>query len=109
MREGPAAYAASPSVNRSVAVDLVADDRRAEHDREAGAVPARIRRGSSTGSPVAVAPTGRGPIQATVRSVSPLRNRWARTPPVARPFAGYALNGVTFTVASVEVTTIGSP
>ena len=47
-----------------------------------------------------VAAAGRGPTQASTSRVSPLRNRWARTPPVARPFAGYCANGVTFTVAA---------
>src|SRR5690606_40524705 len=56
-----------------------------------------------------VDPTGRGPTQASTSLVSPLRNRCARTPPVARPLAGYWDSGVTFTVSPVAVTTIGSP
>ena len=40
---------------------------------------------------------GAGPAQAKTRVSSPLRNRWQRTPPVARPLAGYSANGVTLT------------
>src|SRR5580692_12964380 len=40
---------------------------------------------------------GGGPIQAWIRPSSPLRKRWQRTPPVARPFGGYSANGVTLT------------
>ena len=36
------------------------------------------------------------PTQARSRPSSPLRNRWARTPPVARPLPGYSAKGVTF-------------
>src|SRR5215475_7690347 len=43
--------------------------------------------------------TGAGPIQAWIRPSSPFRNRWQRTPPVARPLAGYSAKGVTFTLA----------
>src|ERR1700722_10150237 len=42
---------------------------------------------------------GPGPPQAAISSSSPLRNRWQRTPPVARPLAGYSANGVTLTDA----------
>ena len=41
---------------------------------------------------------GAGPAQAMTRMSSPLRNRWQRTPPVARPLGGYSCSGVTFTV-----------
>ena len=40
---------------------------------------------------------GARPAQANNKVSSPLRNRWHRTPPVARPFAGYSPNGVTLT------------
>src|SRR5690348_6982288 len=54
--------------------------------------------GRSTGAPLAAAAiAGAVPAQAKTRVSSPLRNRWQRTPPVARPLAGYSLNGVTFT------------
>ena len=62
---------------------------------------------------------GPGPAQARTRVSSPLRNRWQRTPPVARPLAGYSRYGVTFTVAAAvpgsapllpaTVTTTASP
>ena len=42
------------------------------------------------------APARRRPTRSTSVS-SPLRNRWQRTPPVARPLAGYSANGVTLT------------
>ena len=44
--------------------------------------------------------TGPGPIHARSSPSSPLRNRWQRTPPVARPFAGNSANGVTLTLAA---------
>src|ERR1700722_10395926 len=54
----------------------------------------------STITPDSVAAsTGGGPIQAWIRPSSPLRKRWQRTPPVARPLAGYSENGVTLTDA----------
>src|SRR5580692_6533510 len=54
----------------------------------------------STMTPDSVAAsTGGGPIQAWIRPSSPLRKRWQRTPPVARPLAGYSVNGVTLTDA----------
>src|SRR6516162_11770686 len=57
--------------------------------------------GRSTGTPAVVAPrAGPGPAQASTRVSSPLRNLWQRTPPVARPLAGYSRYGVTFTVAA---------
>ena len=40
---------------------------------------------------------GASPAQAKTSVSSPLRNRWQRTPPVARPLAGYSPNGVTLT------------
>src|SRR6478672_2970767 len=69
----------------------------------AAGVPEPSRRpstaGSSTGAPLLAAATaGPGPAQPRSRVSSPLRNRWQRTPPVARPFAGYSANAVTFTV-----------
>src|SRR5215471_13276740 len=54
----------------------------------------------STTTPDPVTPmTGDGPIQAWIRPSSPLRKRWQRTPPVARPLGGYSANGVTLTEA----------
>ena len=45
--------------------------------------------GRGTGLPLgAAAMAGAGPAQASSRASSPLRNRWQRTPPVARPLAG---------------------
>ncbi|HYQ33040.1 MAG TPA: DNA gyrase subunit A, partial [Lapillicoccus sp.] len=45
--------------------------------------------GSSTATPLAAAArAGVPPAQARTRVSSPLRNRWQRTPPVARPLAG---------------------
>src|SRR5690606_25136719 len=56
-------------------------------------------RGRSIGAPLlAAARAGPGPAQAVTRPSSPLRNRWQRTPPVARPLAGYSTKGVTFTL-----------
>ena len=47
--------------------------------------------GRSTGVPASVAPrAGPGPAQASTSTSSPLRNRWQRTPPVARPLGGYS-------------------
>src|SRR6516164_6133044 len=55
----------------------------------------------STGTPASVAPrAGPGPAQAAIRPPSPLRKRWQRTPPVARPFGGYSAKGVTLTLAA---------
>src|SRR6185436_6211480 len=54
--------------------------------------------GSGTGLPLgAAAMAGAGPTQASSRESSPLRKRWQRTPPVARPLDGYCRNSVTFT------------
>src|SRR5690606_1709454 len=41
--------------------------------------------------------TGTGPAQARDRPSSPLRNAWARTPPVARPLAGNSEKNDTLT------------
>ena len=50
------------------------------------------------------------PAQAKTRVSSPLRNRWQRTPPVARPLAGYSENGVTFTApGSVPGSAVDEP
>ena len=58
----------------------------------------RLTAGSGTGLPLAAAAmAGAGPAQASSRESSPLRNRWQRTPPVARPLAGYCRNSVTLT------------
>jgi len=55
--------------------------------------------GSSTGPPEAVTPAaGPGPAQAMTSASSPFRNRWQRTPPVARPLPGYSCSGVTLTL-----------
>ena len=71
---------------------------RARRSRPAGRRPP----GSSTGAPLAAAArAGAVPAQAKTRASSPLRNRWQRTPPVARPLAGYSENGVTLTRAGL--------
>ena len=50
------------------------------------------------------------PAQARIRASSPLRNRWQRTPPVARPLAGYSENGVTLTApGSVPGSAVDEP
>ena len=55
--------------------------------------------GRSTGPPASVAPSaGEGPAQARMSASSPLRNRWHRTPPVARPLDGNSAYGLTFTL-----------
>src|SRR4029077_3609804 len=62
--------------------------------------PARRPTGgpSSTGVPASVAPrAGPAPAQARTSASSPLRKRWQRTPPVARPLGGNSANGVTLT------------
>src|SRR5438477_290291 len=46
---------------------------------------------------VFAAAAGASPAQAATRVSSPLRKRWQRTPPVARPLPGYSANGVSFT------------
>src|SRR5690606_29586273 len=57
-----------------------------------------VASGNSTGTPLAAAArAGAGPAHAKMRVSSPLRNRWHRTPPVARPLAGYSSYGVTLT------------
>src|ERR1700678_2667646 len=58
-----------------------------------------IGSGRATGAPDSLAPTaGAGPAHAMTSVSSPLRNRWQRTPPVARPLPGYSCIGVTFTL-----------
>ena len=53
-----------------------------------------VASGRSTGAPLAAAArAGAGPAQAVSRVSSPLRKRWQRTPPVARPLAGYSREG----------------
>jgi hypothetical protein len=60
-----------------------------------------IGSGSETGEPDSLAPTaGADPAQAATSVSSPLRNRWQRTPPVARPLAGYSCIGVTLTLSA---------
>ena len=60
-----------------------------------------IGSGSATGAPDSLAPTaGADPAQAATSVSSPLRNRWQRTPPVARPLPGYSCMGVTFTLSA---------
>ncbi len=52
--------------------------------------------GSSMATPLAAAArAGVLPAKASTRVSSPLRKRWQRTPPVARPFGGYSAYGVT--------------
>src|ERR1700746_999777 len=56
--------------------------------------------GSSPAAPESVAPTaGAAPAHAATSTSSPLRNRWQRTPPVARPLPGNSCSGVTFTLS----------
>ena len=64
-------------------------------DRRGGGRPEPSRlpvaAGSSTGTPLAAAArAGAAPTHARTRVSSPRRNRCARTPPVARPLAGYS-------------------
>src|SRR5689334_9904796 len=70
-----------------------------------------VASGRSTGAPLAAAAiAGAVPAHAKTRVSSPLRNRWHRTPPVARPFAGYSPNGVTLTApASVPGRAVDAP
>ena len=66
-----------------------------------GAVPAAVGRGQvHRHAGLGGAAGRRRAAQASTRASSPLRNRWQRTPPVARPLAGYSRYGVTFTVAA---------
>ncbi len=67
--------------------------------------------GRSTGAPLAAAArAGACPAQAKTRVSSPLRKRWQRTPPVARPLAGYSPNGVTLTApGSVPGSAVDEP
>src|SRR5258708_37019753 len=65
--------------------------------------PCRLPTGSGreTGGPDSLAPTaGAGPAQAMTSVSSPLRNRWQRTPPVARPLPGNSCSGVTLTLSA---------
>jgi hypothetical protein len=52
-----------------------------------------------SGQALIIARAGAGPAQAATSVSSPLRNRWQRTPPVARPLAGYSCIGVTLTLS----------
>jgi hypothetical protein len=64
--------------------------------------PSRLPTGSGrmTALPESVAPTaGARPAQAMTSTSSPLRNRWQRTPPVARPLPGNSCSGVTLTLS----------
>ena len=55
--------------------------------------------GSSTGDPLAAAAmAGIEPAQPRSSVSSPLKKRWQRTPPVARPLPGYSAYGVTLTL-----------
>ncbi len=67
--------------------------------------------GRSIGAPLAAAArAGAEPAQAKTRVSSPLRKRWQRTPPVARPLAGYSANGVTLTApGSVPGSAVDEP
>ena len=50
-----------------------------------------VASGRSIGDPLAAAArAGARPAQAKTNASSPLRNRWQRTPPVARPLPGYS-------------------
>lgn len=49
---------------------------------------------------------GTAPAQARARQSSPLRNRWQRTPPVARPLRGYWSNGVSLAVVWTESSSV---
>ena len=65
---------------------------------DAGTVAPAGRLGQVDGAPLAAAAlAGAAPAHAKTRASSPLRKRWQRTPPVARPLGGYSENGVTFT------------
>ena len=70
-------------------------------DPLARAVPAALRRRQvdRRARPRSRRGPGPGPAQASTSTSSPLRNRWQRTPPVARPLGGYSAYGVTFTLA----------
>ena len=61
---------------------------------EPSRLPDRIRRSSTGTRRFGRAHRGAGPTQATTSMSSPLRNRWQRTPPVPRPFAGNSCSGV---------------
>ena len=96
---GPAGATASRRYGTRAAPPITASWR-----RSAMPDPSRLPTGSGrmTGLPESVAPTaGAGPAQAMTSASSPLRNRWQRTPPVARPLAGNSCSGVTFTLPAV--------
>ena len=68
---------------------------------EVPGVPDPSRRPVGSGRSIATPPAplaraGVAPAQARTRVSSPLRKRWHRTPPVARPLGGYSAYGVTF-------------
>ena len=91
------------------------DRARDRGDRLAPGTPEPSRRptasGRSTGAPLAAAArAGRGSGPREDELSSPLRKRWQRTPPVARPLAGYSANGVTLTEpASVPGSAVEDP
>src|SRR5699024_7869503 len=63
-------------------------------ERRPGTVAAENSIGRARATPLDDAADGPLPTQAVSRAVSPFKNRCARTPPVARPLAGYSDNGV---------------
>ena len=79
--------------------NLAGSHRSGDHrNRLVRATPEPSRRGSSggrsTGTPLAAAArAGVGPAQARARGGPRPRNRWQRTPPVARPLRGVLLEG----------------
>ncbi len=66
-------------------------------DSSGDPVPSRrdISPGGVRAPPACAAACGESPTQASESSVSPLRNLWARTPEVARPFVGNSTNSLT--------------
>ncbi len=70
-----------------------------------------VASGRSTGAPLAAAArAGAVPAQAKTRVSSPLRKRWQRTPPVARPLGGYSEKGATLTApGSVPGSAVDEP
>ena len=75
---------------------------------EPSRLPNSAGRGRAT--PPAEAPSaGWGPAQASCSSVSPLSSRWARTPAVARPLAGYSARGVFFMEPGTVPGSVSSP
>src|SRR6476659_156768 len=75
--------------------------------------PSRRATGSGRSTAAALAAAARGgaaPAHANTSMSSPLRKRWQRTPPVARPLPGYSANGVTLTdPASVPGSAVPEP